>query len=208
MTDLRKQLELYVIVSGSTPIEVVRAALQGGAGAIQWREKRLDLPTQVRIATQMRDLCRECGALFLVNDRVDLALAIEADGCHVGQEDLPVPLARRLLGPGKLIGTSCETAEEARRAEAEGCDYIGSGPVYATPSKADAGDPYGPAVIERVTAATRLPVVGIGGIAPGTAAPVIAAGAVGVAVISAVTGAPDPLAASRALLAEVRAAKR
>ncbi|MDB4897892.1 MAG: hydroxyethylthiazole kinase and thiamine-phosphate pyrophosphorylase, partial [Firmicutes bacterium] len=204
---LADQLALYVIVSGATPLAVVRAALEGGAGMIQWREKALDLPAQVAAATQVRDLCRAYGALFLVNDRVDLALALDSDGCHVGQEDLPVPLARRLLGPDKIIGTSVETAAEAARGEAEGCDYLGVGPIYATPSKADAGEPHGPGVIERVTAATRLPVVGIGGIGLGKAADVIAAGAVGIAVISAVTGAATPLAAARALLAEVREAK-
>jgi hydroxyethylthiazole kinase/thiamine-phosphate diphosphorylase len=204
---LADRMELYVIVSGATPLPVVRAALEGGAGTIQWREKQLDLPAQVEAARQVQALCREFGALFLVNDRVDLALALDADGVHVGQEDLPVPLARKLLGPDKLIGTSVETAAEAARAEAEGCDYLGSGPVYATPSKADAGEPYGPALLGRVTPATRLPVVGIGGIGPGGAAPVVRAGAAGVAVISSVTQAADPLAAARALLAEVRTAK-
>jgi len=161
----------------------------------------------MEIAAQMRALCREKGALFLVNDRVDLALVTGADGVHLGQEDLPVAAARRILGPEAIIGASCETASEARIATEQGADYIGSGPVYATPSKADAGEPYGPAVISRVRAATHLPVVGIGGIGPGGAAPVIAAGGAGVAVISSVVGAADPGAAAHALLLEVQKAK-
>lgn len=204
---LADRLAVYVIISGTTPLETVKAALAGGAGVIQWREKRMGLPEQLERGRQVRELCREADALFLVNDRVDLAQALQADGVHLGQDDLPIPAARAILGPGAIIGGTCETPEEARRAEAEGADYLGSGPVYATPSKADAGEPYGPAVIERVSGATALPVVGIGGIGPGKAAPVIRAGAVGVSVISAVTGAADPLAATRALVDEVTKAK-
>ncbi len=204
---LGERLSLYVLVSGQTPPAVVEAILAEGVGAIQFREKRLPLPKQVQTASRFRELCREAGALFLVNDRVDLALAIGADGVHLGQEDLPADVARPLLGPDAIIGVTCETPEEARAAEAAGADYLGTGPVYATPSKADAGEPYGPAVVERVSAATGLPVVGIGGIDTGRAAPVIAAGGCGVAVISAVVGATDPAAAARSLLAEVRTAK-
>ncbi len=203
---LAGRLALYVIVSGSTPPAVVQNILAAGAGTIQFREKSLPLPAQVEAAKRLRALCHAAGALFLVNDRVDLALATGADGVHLGQEDLPVGEARRLLGPGAVIGATCETAAEAAHATAAGADYIGTGPVYATPSKADAGAPYGPAVVSRVVAATPLPVVGIGGIGPGGAAPVIQAGACGVAVISAVVGAPDPGAAARAIRQEVAAA--
>lgn len=204
---LADRLALYVIVSGTTPLPVVAAVLAAGAGAIQFREKNLPLRAQVEAAAAVRDLCRGAGALFLVNDRVDLALAAGADGVHLGQEDLPVAVARRLLGAGAVIGATCETAAEAQAAAAAGADYIGTGPIYATPSKADAGAPYGPAVVARVRAATALPVVGIGGIGPGSAAPVIRAGACGVAVISGVVGAPDPGAAARELLREVWEAK-
>lgn len=204
---LDEALALYVIVSGTTPIPVLKAALEAGAGAIQFREKKLPLPDQVRIAREMRALCQEAGALFLVNDRVDLAHTVEADGVHLGQEDLPIPDARRMLGPRAIIGGTCETEAEARIAEASGADYIGTGPVYATPSKADAGEPYGPSVVKRVSGAVTIPVVGIGGIGIGGAAPVIEAGACGVSVISAVVGAPDPGAAARAILVEVLQAK-
>lgn len=205
---LADRLAVYVIVSGTTPLATLEQVLQTGVGAIQFREKHLPLGAQVAVARAMRDLCHRHGALFLVNDRADLALAVQADGVHLGQDDLPVAEARRLLGPSAIIGGTCETAEEARIAEAQGADYIGTGPVYATPSKADAGAPYGPAIAERISAATRLPVVGIGGIGPGGAAPVIRAGACGVSVISSVVGAQDPGAAARVLLSEVKGAKR
>lgn len=205
---LSERLSLYVLVSGATPPEVVEAVLQAGCRMIQFREKHLPLPVQVAAAGRVREACRRHGALLLINDRVDLALAVGADGVHLGQEDLPVAVARRILGPGAVIGATCETPEEARIAQEAGADYIGTGPVYATPSKADAGEPYGPAVVRRVSQATHLPVVGIGGIGIGGAAPVIEAGGVGVAVISSVVGAPDPGAAARALLDEVERAKQ
>lgn len=204
---LADRLSLCVIVSGTTPLETVQAILANGAGAIQFREKRQPLSEQMAAASAIRDLCHRHGALFLVNDRVDLALALAADGVHLGQDDLPIAAARALLGPQAIIGGTCETEAEARRAEAEGADYIGTGPVYATPSKADAGEPYGPAIVKRVSAATSLPVVGIGGIGIGGAAPVIDAGGCGVAVISAVVGASDPGAATRCILTEVHQAK-
>ncbi|HEY3367946.1 MAG TPA: hydroxyethylthiazole kinase [Symbiobacteriaceae bacterium] len=204
---LEDRLAVYVIVSGTTPLAVVQAALTGGAGTIQFREKHLPLPAQVEAAKAVQALCREAGALFLVNDRVDLALAIGADGVHVGQDDLPVAVARRLMGPQAIIGASCETGALARIAAQEGADYVGTGPVYATPSKADAGEPTGTGPITEVAAATALPVVGIGGIGLENAASVIKAGACGVSVISAVVNAADPGAATRALLAAVNQAK-
>jgi len=205
---LADRLALYVIVSGTTPLPVLEQILAAGAGSIQFREKHLPFREQVPIARSMGELCHRHGALFLINDRADLALTVGADGVHLGQDDLPLPEARRLLGPEALLGATCETEDEARTAVAEGADYIGTGPVYATPSKADAGEPYGPAVVGWVSrAAAPVPVIGIGGIGPGGAAPVIAAGGCGVAVISSVVNAPDPGAATRTLLAEIAAAK-
>lgn len=200
---LDERLALYVLVNGTTPPDIITAILSAGTGTIQFREKSLPLPAQIAAATRIRDLCRTAGALFLINDRVDLALAVDADGVHLGQDDLSVSVARHLLGPQAVIGATCETATEARIATAEGADYIATGPIYATQSKADAGEPYGPAVVTRVREGTHLPVVGIGGIGQGGAAPVIAAGASGVAVISSVCGAPDPGAAARAILREI-----
>lgn len=204
---LSEQLAVYVIVDGSTRPAVVQAVLDAGVKAIQFREKSLPMGEQVQAAIRVRDLCREAGALFFVDDRVDLAQVVAADGVHLGQTDLPVQAARKLLGPEAIIGISCQTPEEARAAARGGADYIGTGPVYPTLSKPDASAPCGPEGLNWVARAVRLPVVGIGGIGPGRVEPVIRAGACGVSVISAVVNAPDPGAAAAQLVKEVLQAK-
>jgi hydroxyethylthiazole kinase/thiamine-phosphate diphosphorylase len=195
-------LRVNVLLDGSATEALVDDLLATGVRSIQFREKKLDLGEQLPIARMMRERCRAAGALFLVNDRLDLALAVEADGVHLGQTDLPVAIARRLLPAGAVIGLSAATPDEARAGLADGADYLGTGAVYATSTKADAGAPIGLEGLAAVVQAVDLPVVGIGGIGPGRVAPVMKTGAVGVAVISAVTGAADPAAAARALLAE------
>lgn len=204
---LDSQLSVYVLVNGTTSVATLQTLLDAGVRAIQFREKGLPLREQMAVASEMRARCHQGGALFIVNDRVDVAMAVAADGVHLGQDDLPVAQARLLLGPQAIIGATCETVAEVRAAAAAGASYIGTGPVYATPTKADAGAPYGPMVVERAAAATRLPVVGIGGIGIGTAAPVIRAGGCGVAVISSVLGAADPASAAQILVREVAKAK-
>jgi thiamine-phosphate pyrophosphorylase len=180
---------------------VVRAALRGGAPAIQLRMKDAPAREMAEVARALAAETRAAGALLFVNDRVDVALAAGADGAHVGQDDLPAAAARRIAPPGFLVGVSAETAELALRAQAEGADYVGVGPVYATGSKADAGDAVGVERIAQVAAAVRIPVVGIGGITIANAPAVLRAGAAGVAVISAVMRTENPEAAVCALLA-------
>lgn len=205
--------DLYVITdeqlgAGRSHEQQARAALDGGAGVIQLRDKTADSRRLFEAAVTMRRLTEAAGALLIINDRLDIALAADADGVHLGPDDLPVAVVRRLL-PGKLIGASAGTVEEAVTAERDGADYIGTGAVYeARGSKADAGAPVGPERIAAVRAAVRLPLVGIGGIKRDNAAAVIAAGADGVAVITGVVGAPDIAAAARELLAVIEAAKR
>lgn len=206
------QWDLYVIIttdlSGGRPaLELVRQALAGGATAIQLREKKLPARDLVELGREIRKLTRAAGATFIVNDRLDVALAVEADGLHIGQEDLPARVARQLLGPGRILGVSTGTIAEARQAEADGADYLGVGSIFATGSKGDAGEPIGPAGLKVIRAAVTIPIVGIGGINSHNAAAVIAAGADGVAVISAVLGAPDVAAAARELAAAVRQAR-
>lgn len=206
--DLRDRLRLIVVTdpdcgAGRTVADVVRAALRGGAPAIQLRMKDASAREMADAARALLAETRAAGALLFINDRVDVALAAGADGAHVGQDDLPVAAARTIAPPGFLLGVSAETAELARAAQADGADYVGVGPVYATGSKADAGDAVGAERIAQVAAAVRIPVVGIGGITIDNAPPVIRAGAAGVAVISAVMRAPDPEAAVRGLLAPV-----
>jgi thiamine-phosphate pyrophosphorylase len=201
----RDLLRLIVVTdpecgAGRAVVDVVRAALRGGAPAIQLRMKDAAAREMTELARALLAETRAAGALLFINDRVDVALAAGADGTHVGQDDLPVAAARRIVPPGFLLGVSAETVELARAAEAGGADYVGVGPVYATGSKADAGDAVGTERIAQVAAAVRIPVVGIGGITIGNAPPVIHAGAAGVAVISAVMRADDPEAATRALI--------
>ena len=144
---------------------------------------------------------------LIVNDRLDLALAAGADGVHLGQGDLPCALARRLAGPDFLIGVSVGSPAEATQAEREGADYLGVGPVFDTPTKTDAPAATGLAGLRAIRAATRLPLVAIGGIHAGNAAEIIRAGADGVDVVSAIMAAPDPRAAARALAAAVFAGR-
>ncbi len=203
-TGLAERLRLIVVTdpdcAGRSVVDVVRAALRGGAPAIQLRMKDAPAREMADAARVLLAETRAAGALLFVNDRVDVALAVGADGAHVGQDDLPVAAARAIVPWSFLIGVSAETDLLARQAERDGASYVGVGPIHATGSKADAGDAVGPERITEVAAVVRIPVVGIGGITTGNAPAVIQAGAAGVAVIRAVTRAPDPEAAVRALL--------
>lgn len=181
-------------------LELARRALAGGADAVQLREKGGTTRELIGLAREMAALCRGAGAVFIVNDRVDVTLAAEADGVHLGQSDFPIAMARRLLGPHRIIGGSAATVEEARRCVEEGADYVGFGPVYPTGSKADAAPARGLALLREVAAAVPAPVVAIGGIGVGNAAEVVRAGAHGVAVISAVCCQEDPAEATRRLV--------
>ena len=206
--ELAPRLSLIVITDpdcgGRTIIDVVRAALRAGAPSIQLRGKSQPARVQVELARALLAETRAAGALLWVNDRLDVALAIGADGVHLGQDDLPLDAARRIVPAGFLFGISAETLELARVAERDGASYVGTGPVYATGSKADAGEAVGCARIAEVARAVRIPVVGIGGIGAANAGEVVRAGAAGVAVISAVMRAADPEAATRDLLRAVQ----
>jgi thiamine-phosphate diphosphorylase len=156
-------------------------------------------------------VARAAGVPLIVNDRADVALAIGADGVHVGhpdKEDLPPELCRRVLGPSAVVGVSVDQEHEARAADAAGASYLSAGPIHATATKSDAGPAAGPALIRRLRGASRLPLIGIGGITAENAGAVIAAGADGVAVASSVLTAPDPAAAARALRSAVEAGLR
>lgn len=188
-------------------VELARRALAGGADAVQFREKGGSTRELIGVARELAALCRGAGAVFIVNDRVDVALAAEADGVHLGQSDFPIALARRLLGERRIIGGSATTLEEARWCVEEGADYVGFGPVYSTGSKADAAPAQGLGVLREVASAVPVPVVAIGGIGIGNAPEVVRAGAHGVAVISAVCCQEDPAEATRRLLDALEFAK-
>lgn len=187
--------------------DVVWAAIQGGATVVQLREKEATTREMIRLGHMLHELTQKAGIPLIVNDRVDVALAIDAEGVHLGVDDMPVPIARRLLGPHRLIGFSPSTLDEAHQAEREGADYLGIGDVYGTPSKPDAGPPIGIEGLSRFVQSVSIPVVAIGGINVHNAAAVIQAGAVGIAVISAVIGAPDPQQAAQQLRAIVTGQK-
>lgn len=196
---------LYVIIdpevaAGRDEVEVARQALAGGARLIQLRDKRREKGVQLPIARALRGLCQEHEALFIVNDHVDLALAVEAHGVHVGQKDLPVSAVRRLVPREMLVGCSTNNPEEASRAEADGADYVSVGRLFPTGSKADTR-PATTETLRAVKAAMSLPVCAIGGIDETTIDEVVAAGADIAAVIAAVVAAPDVREAARRLAA-------
>ncbi|ELZ07023.1 thiamine phosphate synthase [Natrialba aegyptia] len=193
--------------AGLSTAEIARKAIAGGVDAIQLREKDTDARTRYELGRELREFTAEADVALIVNDRVDLAQAIDADGVHVGQSDLPVAVARDLLGPDAIVGCSTSTVAEARRAEADGADYLGVGSIYGTTSKAVAEhkDGIGPERVAEITDAVSIPVVGIGGITADNAGLVADAGATGVAVISEITAADDPRAATEALSAALEA---
>jgi len=210
---LHDRLRLHVLTDrtlarGRSTAEVVTAALAGGATVVQLRDKERTGAALVGVGRHLRALTRAQGGLLIVNDRVDVALAIDADGAHVGQDDLPARAARRVLGPDRLLGVSARTVEEAVRAAGEGADYIGFGPVFPTATKGDAGPPRGLEDLRRACRAVAVPVVAIGGITSDNVGGVLAAGAAGVAVIAAVVTAADMTAATRTLRQAIVDARR
>lgn len=183
---------LYLVTTASDNLfATVEAALQNGLTLVQYREKTADDGEKLLSAQKLCQLCHHYGALFIMNDRVDLALAMNADGVHLGQQDLPIALARKLLGPQRLVGRSTTNPEEMQRAIAEGADYIGVGPVYETPTKADkaaAGLEY----VQYAAKHASIPWFAIGGIDPNNLNDVLAAGAERVAVVRAIVQAEQP----------------
>ena len=190
--------------------DVVREALAAGAPTIQLRLKGASARELFEAARTLIPLVRSAGGLFIVNDRLDVALAAGADGAHLGPDDPPVSDARAVVwetlgaaADGFVLGCSLDTPDAAARAEAEGADYLGVGAVYATANKSNAGDVIGLEGLQRVVEAVSIPVVGIGGITPERAKAVAETGACGTAVIGAVMGSPEPAKAVRALLSPI-----
>jgi thiamine-phosphate pyrophosphorylase len=179
--------------------ELAELAISGGADTIQFRQKEGTAREMIRAAEETRARCKRAGAAFIVNDRVDVALASQADGVHLGQDDFPIPLARNILGEAAIIGGSAGNLEEARKCLLEGADYIGFGPVYGTTSKGDAGPAVGLDLLKKIVAEIPLPIIAIGGVTAENLAPVIRAGAHGIAVISSVCCQEDPAQAAECL---------
>jgi len=180
-------------------LELTAMAISGGADTIQFRQKNGSTRELIEIAKEMRILCSRAGVIFIVNDRIDIAIASGADGVHLGQDDFPISLARDLLGHDRIIGGSASSIEEARKCLSEGVDYIGFGPIYRTKSKHDAGPPCGIHAMKQAINEIPLPFIAIGGVDSNNIHELIRAGAHGIAVISAVCCKRDPEKATRAL---------
>ncbi len=190
---------------GRDLLDVLAGAVAGGARAVQLREKDLQTIEMYRLAQRVLALTRQAGAALVINDRVDVALALGADGVHLTRKSLPPAEVRCLVGPRMLIGVSCHGSEDVREAMEGGADFLVLGPIYATPSKAPYGPPLTPAVLSQARAICPLPLFAIGGITAARVPEVLAVGADGVAAISAVLAAPDPTAAARKILEAVAA---
>ena len=202
---------LYVVLDrtaarGRDLEDLLAAVIDGGCRMVQLREKEWPSGRLLPLAKRLRERCARARVTFVVNDRVDLAVAVDADGVHVGQDDLPAPDARRLLRDGMLVGVSTHSVTQARAAHGAGADYVAVGSMFPTTSKPDF-ELVGPDLVRTLRAEIRVPLIGIGGITHDNVADVIRAGADGVAVISAVCSAPDPTAATRRFLELIRGAR-
>lgn len=198
-------LRLYLVTdqlsaSNRTLTDVVAAAVQGGVTCVQLREKQLSTRDFFAQATMLKQLLTPLGIPLVINDRIDVALACGAQGVHLGQTDMPVAQARRLLPPDVFIGWSVETMDDVIRSALLAVDYLGVSPIHATPTKTDTQTPWGLDGLRQVRAATTLPLVAIGGIHAGNARAVLSAGADGLAVVSALCASLDPCAAAAALM--------
>ncbi|MFL5653392.1 MAG: thiamine phosphate synthase [Ktedonobacteraceae bacterium] len=210
--ELASHLALHVLTDrewsrGRDMLSVAAAALDGGATVIQLRDKTASTRLLIEEGLALRALTRERGALLIVNDRIDVALAVEADGAHVGQDDMPAQLARRLLGPERILGVSAANIGEAEEAVAGGADYLGVGPIFPSLGKADAGPSTGVHLLSELAQRYATPLVAIGGITAENAPEVVRAGAAGVAVITAVVYAENITAASRQLRLAIDASR-
>lgn len=206
MTKPAVDFNLYLITDrqntrGRELFFVVEEVLKGGAKAVQLREKDLSSRDLYETAYELRKLTSRYGARLFINDRIDIALVVGADGVHLGNSSIPVHRARKILGENRLIGVSCHNTISAINAQEKGADFITFGPVYYTPSKAVYGDPVGVDRLAEITGLLRIPVFALGGVTRNNTRQVIEAGAHGISLISAVMAAEDPREETKTLLA-------
>jgi len=200
-----EQLRLYLVTDrplslGRDIAWVVEEAVKGGATMVQLREKDIDTREFIALAQRIKPILKDVGVPLIINDRVDVALAVDADGVHIGQSDMPYDIARRLLGPDKIIGLSVENMDEVLEANSLDVDYIGVSPVYSTATKTDTAPPFGLEGLRKAVELSSHPAVAIGGMNAATAPDVLATGVDGIAVVSAICSAPDPQEAARRLI--------
>ena len=192
---------------GRTTLKIVEAAINGGISVVQLREKDLSTRLFLEEGLLIRDLLRSQNIPLIINDRLDIALALDADGLHVGAGDMPIKIARKLLGPNKIVGLSINELSEINQEATECADYFGISPVFSTSTKLDLMAPWELDGVQKARELTEIPLVGIGGIHAGNAREVIQAGAHCVAVVSAIVSADDPEAATRDIVGQVRVGK-
>lgn len=200
----KEELKLYLVtdrgLAGERAIEdIVKEAVEGGVTMVQLREKDIATRDFIALALRLKDVLKPYGVPLIINDRVDVALASDAEGVHIGQSDMPYAMARKLLGPSKIIGLSVENFGQIEEANLLDVDYIGVSPVFATPTKTDTAEPFGLDGLRKAVRMSAHPTVAIGGMNERTAADVMACGTDGIAVVSAIVCAPDPAEASRRL---------
>lgn len=201
-------LRLYLVTDeaccqGRDLLDVVREAVAGGVTCVQLREKHLPIPEFIARGRALKALLAPLGIPLIINDRIDVALACQADGVHIGQSDLPFTEARQQLPTHSIIGLSIESLEDLHAAQALDVDYLGISPVFATPTKTDTAAPWGLEGVRRCRQITDIPLVGIGGLSMHNAGSLIDAGIDGIAVVSAICSAPSPRAAAQALAGEI-----
>ncbi len=205
-----EKLSLYLITdrkkipSGPGLVDAVEKALKGGVRAVQLREKDLPARELYQLALELRRITARYQALLLINDRIDVALAVNAEGVHLAGHSLPTAAARRILGPDKLIGVSTHHVEEILEAEENGADFVTFGPVYFTPSKAPFGPPVGLEKLEDACKRSKIPVIALGGINAGRIPEVLSAGAHGIGLISAILAKEDPETAARKMTGKIQ----
>lgn len=200
----REDLRLYLVTDSGLSLgrpleEIVKEAVAGGVTMVQLREKEASTRDFVELALRLKPVCEAAGVPLIINDRIDVALAVGADGVHIGQSDMPYEVARRLLGPNKIIGLSVENFEDLEVANGLDVDYVGISPVYGTPTKTDTAEPFGLEGLRKAVELSVHPTVAIGGMNASTIGAVMGVGTDGVAVVSAICSAPSPREASQEL---------
>ena len=213
MSKRRIDYSLYLVTDrnlsrGRSTLEIVRAAVRGGVSCVQLREKTCSTREFIEEALKLKAFLDSSGVALIINDRVDVALAVAADGVHLGQSDMPLAAARSIVGDSMVIGISAESMRDAVEAESGGADYLGVSPIFATPTKTDTAAPLGLAGLQAIRRAVKIPLVGIGGLNRSNAAEVVRSGADGVAVVSAIVAAEDSEQAARDLTREIDRARR
>jgi thiamine-phosphate pyrophosphorylase len=196
------------LARGRSTLEIVSAAVHGGTTVVQLREKDCSTRDFIEQALTIKEFLKDRGVPLIINDRLDVAQAVKADGVHLGQSDMALGVAKKILGDSMIIGISAESLQDAVEAEKGGADYLGVSPIYATPTKTDTAPPLGLEGLQEIRKAVRLPLVGIGGLNRGNAAEVIRNGADGVAVVSAIVAADDPQTAAETLKQIIKEARQ